>query len=357
MRSKKRFLSALVVLLIAVFGCGQWRVSALRSKKLCTLGKDAGFGGITIDYNESGALNLSFGIRISGDRIYLADNILGRLQVLNFDGSPALIIGKKVVKEGKDLPPQSQFNFGVIGSMVADASGNIYVQNRLAASGRGVVTSGSEIDFSPSYILVFDKNGNLQHTLGQRGTPDIPFYYIENLEVDKNNRLFVISRTFDTWSVYRFSGKKRDFFINLGHADFKDTEGEEVYTGKIENIKIFRTGESFLVAVAYYNKARFKYRKVFEYSGTGDKMQKTVLTVPDPKNEIFSLADDKYIYLWNVEGKKVKFVILNFDGNVINNVLVELRDGKYFEEIITDETGRIYSYHVNKTDMEIMEWK
>ena len=38
--------------------------------------------------------------------------------------------------------------------------------------------SQEETDFAPSYILVFNKDGELQYTLGQRGTPDLPFYYI-----------------------------------------------------------------------------------------------------------------------------------------------------------------------------------
>jgi hypothetical protein len=348
-----------VISIIIIGSCGQWKVSTLKNKKLCTINRGSDPGNLMIDYNESGTLNLSFVLKVFGGKIYTGDNILKRIQVLDQDGTPLVLIGAKSSNpSAKKGLKQSNFNFSVIGSIAVDSNGVIYAQNRLMPSGNAArANKEEESDFSPSYILSFDKNGNLLNTIGQRGTPDIPFYYIENLDVDNKDRLFVISRSFDTWNIFRFSGKKRDFYLNLGSIDFKDVEGQDTYVGRIENVKIFESGENLLISVGYYHGSRFKYRKIMDYSIKNSGIDKTILTIPDPKNELFSLLDDKHIFLWNVENRKVKFVIYNFDGNVVNNVMVEMSANKFFEDILTDENGTIYTYHVSKKDIEVQEWK
>lgn len=343
---------------IAALSCGQWKVSTLKSKKLCTIVDGSGPGNITIDYGESGVLNLSFIVKVYAGKIYTADNILKRVQVLGMDGTPQLVIGQRQAKKIDKNIQQAAFNFGTVGSLAADSNDNIYIQNRLTTGGsppRG--GKGEEMDFSPSYIIVFDKKGNLQRTLGQRGTPDVPFYYIETLFIDKHDRLFVVSRSLDTWSIMRFTGKRRDFYASLGNSDFKEKDGEDIYTGRIENVAVYKSGESFLVSTAYYHGSRFKYRKIFEYSLAKGGIEKTVIDIPDPKNELFSLVDDKHIYLWNMETRNVRFVIVNFEGGVVNNVLIELQSNKHFEDVFVDETGQLYSLHVGRRDIEILEWK
>ncbi len=352
-------MAVVLALAIGFASCGQWKVSALKGKKLCSIPNASAPGGVMMDFNESGTFNQSFIVRVFDGKIYTADNLLKRLQVLGRGGEPLLVIGPSVSREDGGDVRQSSFNFSVIGEMAVDSHGSIYVQNRLMPSG-GVMRSqrSEEIDFSPSYILVFDKSGGLLHTIGQKGSPDIPFYYIEDIQIDRHDRLFVVSRSFDTWSVYRFDKRKRDFYINLGAPDFRETEKEETYTGRIEGIRTFASGEDFLVSVAYYHGSRFKYRKIYDYSvEKGSRDERTVITIPDPKNELFNLVDDKYLYLWNVEGHKIKFAILNLDGNVINNVLVQMQDNKFYEDIFADESGQLYSAHVSRKDVEVMEWK
>ncbi|HSV97486.1 MAG TPA: hypothetical protein VLM75_11220 [Spirochaetota bacterium] len=357
---KKAISMAIVTaLLIGPVSCGQWKVSALKGKKLCSIPNAGAPGGVMMDFNESGVFNQSFTVRVFDGKIYTADNMLKRLQVLDRGGDPLLVIGPRVSREDAGDVKQSSFNFSVIGVMAVDSRGSIYVQNRLMPSGGAMRSErGEEIDFSPSYILVFDKSGGLMHTIGQKGSPDIPFYYIEDIQIDRHDRLFVVSRSFDTWSVYRFDNRKRNFYINLGAQDFRETEKGETYTGRIEGIKTFSSGEDFLVSVAYYHGSRFKYRKIYNYSvERGRKEERSTITIPDPKNELFNLVDDKHLLLWNVEGAKIKFAILNLDGNVINNVLVQMKDNKFYEDIFADENGQLYSAHVSRKDVEVMEWK
>lgn len=319
---------------------------------------DNNLGAIDLKFGEGDVLGLSFSIKVSNEKVYCADNRLKRLQVFDLEGNTEVVIGNDEEGDNKSDIKKSKFSFGIIDKIVADSEGKIYVQNRLVPKEAKKIKNLANFDITPSYILVFDNNGKLQYTLGQRGTTDLPFYYIENLFTDSKDRMFVISKTFGTWSVFRFVDKKRDFFVKFGKEMFKESEGKEEYTGEIENILVFKTGEKLLISVAYYHKTRFKYRKIIEYSIANDRLGKTILDVPDPKNELYTLLDDKYILLWDVDERDIRFIIWNFQGNIMNNIKMQMHKNKgYFEEIAIDEKGKFYTYIVNKSGINIAEWE
>ena len=351
----------LVVIFISlIVSCGQWKISRLESNKICSIKSGNKPGNISIRHETNGMLELSFRIKLYSGKIYTVDNQLKRVQVLDRDGSVSLIIGPRradysVTKGIK----YANFNFSVIGKITVDSDERIYVQNRfLSKMKRGSRAKDEDLDFSPSYIIVFDKNGNLQYTLGRTGSPDMPFYYIESLVIDNDDRLLVVSRTFASWGVSRFTNKKRDFFINLGNIVFSGAKGEKALDVRIEKIAMCQSGDGFLIAVAYYNKSRFKYRKIFEYSIEKKKIVGTILNTPEPKNELFAVIDDKRLYLWDMKDRSVKFVICNHEGNIINNILLKLpKKNTLFGDILLDETGQFYSFHVTRNEIYILEWK
>jgi len=49
-------------------------------------------------------------------------------------------------------------------------------------------------------------------------------------------------------------------------------------------------------------------------------------------------------------------MLINTDGNIINNIRLDLDNNTIFSKIITDEKGKIFSYHVAETTMKIYEW-
>ncbi|MFC1670878.1 hypothetical protein ACFL20_10840 [Spirochaetota bacterium] len=350
----KRFI--IIILFMALFSCGQWRISSLNSKRYAYIDNGNKAGNISVMFDGYALNNLSFDIRVLNDRICTADNNLTRLQILDSSGKPELIIGSSDNIDRKKVKT-SEFKFSIIGKFTLDEDGNIYVQNRfIQKSKKG--SNGKQVYFSPSYILVFDKEGKLQYTLGQSGKPEIPFYYIESLDVDENERLFVISKSFNTWKVFRFKGRKRDFYADMGKIDFTEKEDNNVYKGRIENIQTYQSGDKILLAVAFYHGLRLKYTKVFSYSIKDEKIIKTVINIPDPKNVLFNIVDDKYMYFWNNESKVIKFMICNFDGNIINNKLLYIKNKKdYYSRIIGDKSGKLFSYHVSKKGIEILNWE
>lgn len=350
-----------IALALCLPSCSQWKVSSLKQKTVLTLPAGSEAKQIALSISDSDVMDISFSVKVSHERILVADNRLKRLQVFEMDGTPELSIGAK--KPGS-TEPGAPFNFGIIGDIVRDSEGKIYVQNRIDAGSpapQGAVVTGpssDDLEIVPSFILVFDAAGKLQYAMGQKGAADLPFYYIESISVDDKDRLFVVSKTLSSWNVFRFRNKARDFYANIGKDSFREREGNDEYNGIIENVVPYRSGEKLLVSVAYYHNTRFKYRKIHEYLVNENKLGRSMFTIQDPKNELFTIMDDKYILLWDTEEKDVRFVIWGFDGNIVNNLKISNdRKKSYYREIIADEAGRFYSYSANKNALEVSEWK
>lgn len=353
----KKFIFPLIFI-ITLYSCGQWKTNTLKPRKFIFIKNGNNPGNVMIKTDENALDELSFGINVFNGKICTVDNLLKRVQVLDSDNEVELIIGSTGNINTEEIKAVN-FNFGIIGSFTMDSADNIYIQNRFSQSMSIKGNKGiEEMSFSPSYILVFNNKGELQYTLGQRGIPDIPFYYIENLDVDETGRLFVISRSFNTWTIFRFKGKERDFYINLGEIKFEEKDKDNIYKGKIENVKMYRNGEKILISVSYYHGLRLKYRKVYDYSINDRKIIRTIINIPDPKNVLFNIVDDQHIYFWNLDSSDLKFLICNIKGNIENNLLMKF-DGanNYYSRIIGEQTGKIYSYHVTEKGIELLKWE
>jgi hypothetical protein len=352
----------LLLFLISILmttACTQWRVSEIQSKEYLFIRNGNGLGEVDIAVDEYAMEDLSFGVGVFDGKVCVADNNMKRIQLMDSDADVELVIGNLKNIDREKVKTVS-FSFSTIGSFVIDEDDNLYVQNRFPQANRPSWSrrGSDDMNFSPSFILVFNKEGKLQHTLGRNGDANIPFYYIDSLRVDEKGRLFVLSRSFDSWSVYRFNGKKRDFFVNLGTLNLEEKEGDDIFKGKIENVKVYRTGEMLLISVAYYHEKRLKYRKVYDYSIEAKKIVRTIVNIPDAKNVLFNVVDDKHIYFWNVDNGEVKFMICNMEGHIENNIKLGIDKSKYYySKIIGDDTGHIYSYHVNRKGISVMEWE
>jgi hypothetical protein len=355
------YLPVLAIAFFPLVTCGQWRVSELAPSNMMTVKAGTDTGKVSINFTEDDYPDISFTVNVGKDRVFIADNRLKRLQIFDKGGSiKGLISAKKT-----DASVSSVFNFGIIGDVDSDSDGRIYVQNRIDSAPSKPVpavkddTEKIESGINPSFILVFDSSAKLQYTMGQRGSADTPFYRIETISVDSDDRLWVICKGLDTWSVYRFKNKNRDFYTSFGKDTFgTEKEGNIAYNAVIENVLPFHHGNSFLISIAYYSNTRFKYRKIVEYSVPENKISRILAQVPDPRNELFSVMDDKYLLLWDTEEKNLKFAIWDLDGNVVNHHRIKFgKDKSYYTRVFTDDAGKIYSYSVKKNGIDVFEWK
>ena len=80
--------------------------------------------------------------------------------------------------------------------------------------------------------------------------------------------------------------------------------------------------------------------------------------IPDPKNELFALINDELIYLWDVDSGDMRFIIINFEGDIINNASIKFPVvNNSFNEIYIDNKGQFYSFHQADNGIKIMEWR
>ncbi|MBN1534753.1 MAG: hypothetical protein JXA20_18930 [Spirochaetes bacterium] len=350
---KRGYILLLVGLTIG--SCSQWNVVDLRSRQYAFIGNGEGEGKVMLRTDDYGMQGLTMNLTVVNDRICVADNVLKRIQVMDNDGDVELIVGA-IDKIDTKRVHGVNFKFDFIGAITMDDEGNLFVQNRLS-QGRGDAGS-DELDLSPSYILAFNKHGDLQYTLGQKGAPDLPFYQIESLDVDREGRLFVVSRQVEGWSVFRFAGKKRDFHANLGALRFVEKDGDDEYRGKVETVKLMDNSERFILSVAYYQDLRLIYRKVFDYNIERNELGKGLMNIPDPRNVLFSVVNDRLVCFWNIEGSDIRLMYCNMEGTVMKNVqlAIDMKNPLY-TKLISNRSGGLYSYSITKRGVQILQWE
>jgi hypothetical protein len=374
--SLKKYILVLFII-TSVSGCAKWKVSNLTKNVLLNIPIGREPGKLDVNINDSSYVDITFDVRVSNDRIYCADNTQKRFQVFNLQGKPELVIGNPEVKvpksnaKIKESPSEeteetdatvsedtgdelevTPFSFGYIGKFVADKNGLIYIQNTLLSK------ESRKDPRAPSNILVFNNKGKILYSLGKGGAADVPFYSLFQMYTDDKSRLFVVSKSYDNWSVDRYDGKIRDFTVNFSKDDFKVERDGESYSGLVEEIIPFNSGTTLLLSVAYYDSTRFKFRKIYEYHVQQKKLGKQIAELLDPRNELFTILEDKYIVLWDIDKKDIRFAIWNLQDSIVNNLRIDIQTTDYlYQKILSDEQGRLYTMVLTPESVEIKEWK
>lgn len=372
---RKLLLLLLIMLLFISFSsCSKWKVSNLTKNMLLNIELGTKPGQLDVDLNDPSFVNLTFDIRVSNGKIYCADNRQKRFQVFDFEGRPELILGPEKDEnvgaqddssgEDEDNTGTDKslevvpFSFGYFGKFVADRNGLIYIQNTLLTDDQLQKSGKGALDFSPSNILVFNEKGKILYSLGKGGAADVPFYSLYALYSDDKSRLFVISKSYDNWSVERYDGKNRDFSVNFAAGDFSEEHDGEEYKGIVEDIVVFNSGTKMLVSVVFYADVRFKNRKIYEYLIDQQKLGRQVLELPDPRNELFTILEDKYMVLWDIEKQDLRFSIWSLQENIVNNLRIDSPGSDHlFQKVLADEQGNLYTMVLTDTHVEIKEWK
>lgn len=344
----KTKLSLLILILLAA-GCSRWKVSDLKPDLMLQIKSGYAPSRVSLEFEEGDIFNVTFNLKVTERNVYCADNIARKLMIFDRSGTHRLTIGQKPVAGNTDnLVP---FEFSSIGLIAEGSDESIFVQNRLK------IVGGGDQDIAPSYVLKFSSEGKLEATFGQDGVTNAPFYYIEGLHADRSGRLFVIGRTFETWGVYRFNGRARDYYASFDKDSFRSFASDPKHTPVIETAHPFQSGDGVLFAVAFYDGTRFKYRKVIEMK-IGSKTMRKILELPDPRNELFTIMDDRYLLFWEVDDRDVRFVIWSFQENIVNSFRLNPDQGKsFYEQVLCDEAGKIYSYSVRRDGIRLYQWE
>lgn len=341
-----------LILFPVLSACSNWQINEMSGSAVAVISQGTGIGQIAVNMKDNGVYDNSFSIDVSRGEVIVGDNALKRLQVIDKDKNVKLFIGPKISDKA---PPSGVFSFGTIAKSVIDSEGNCFIQNVI----RPQSGSSEQGDISSSYILVFNSLGRLQYTIGQKGQADIPFNSIHLMYIDSNGRLIVLENNHEIWKLYRFVGKTRELFNTFGSESFIKKADWEDAKCFIENIIPFESGNEFAMSVSYYKDTRFKYREIVLYDSKDDSI-KTLMQLPDPKNELFSILDNKYFLLWDSTSTDIRFSIWDTNGKSISNKRIQ---SDYFSKdsvlakIFHDETGNVFTLSVSSSNVIVTEWK
>ena len=101
------------------------------------------------------------------------------------------------------------------------------------------------------------------------------------------------------------------------------------------------------------------YQPLMGFYTRDNRLGKAILKLPDPRNELLTLLEDRYAILWDVEKGDLRFSIWNLDENIVINHQRIKKSNVYafFEKVLVDELGRLYTLIVTDEVVEIKEWK
>ncbi|MCK6448445.1 MAG: SMP-30/gluconolactonase/LRE family protein [Planctomycetes bacterium] len=130
-----------------------------------------------------GEFNTPRGICIAGAKLYVADSRNDRVQVLDFDGKPLVVIGKRGSANGEFLAPLD---------VAVDARGNVFVA-----------------DSDNHRVQKFDASGKHLASFGDFGPYPGQFAYPSSLEL-LGERLYVVDRENHRVQVFDLDGNWKD---------------------------------------------------------------------------------------------------------------------------------------------------
>ena len=219
------FAALITAVLVLLAGCGRNRIVELKKEHLFSLP-------VGTDEEEIGVLRESSGRFVGPAHVlfrngffFTVDSVNQKIMKTTTPGDVILIIadGEMVEDEGDSVMKTKQkkyYDFNQIGLIEVDHENNVYVEDMfLEKTEVETVIDIFSIDDEAideekeyeekymSYILKFDRLGSIVHLIGENGIDSDPFYYVYNIDIDRDGYLVVMTGNdeWNAWTYYRFS--------------------------------------------------------------------------------------------------------------------------------------------------------
>ncbi len=206
-------------------GCGRNRIIELKKEHLFSLavGKDEEEIGILRE--SSGRFVGPAHVLFRNGFFFTVDTVNQKIIKTTTPGDVILTIadGEMLKNEGDSVLKTKQktyYDFSQIGLIEVDNENNIYVEDMFLEKTEveNVIdifsidddTIDEEKEYEEkymSYVLVFDRLGSFMHRIGENGLDSDPFYYMYDIEIDKEGCLVVMTGNdeWNAWTYHRFS--------------------------------------------------------------------------------------------------------------------------------------------------------
>jgi hypothetical protein len=224
---KNTVLFAVLITAVLVFlaGCGRNRIVELKKEYLFSLPVGTNEEEIGVLREGSGRFVGPAHVLFRNGFFFTVDSVNQKIMKTTTPGDVILVIadGETVEDEGDSVMKTKQkkyYDFNQIGLIEVDHDNNVYVEDMFLEKTEvetvidifsiddEVIDEEKEYEEKyMSYILKFDRLGSIVHRIGENGINSDPFYYVYNIEIDRDGHLIVMtgSDEWNAWTYFRFS--------------------------------------------------------------------------------------------------------------------------------------------------------
>jgi len=219
------FITLLFILLLFLLdGCGKGKVEQLKKEELFSIRIGMGEEEIGVLKQTNGELLGPSRVLFRNGFFYIVDPVNVKILKITTPGDVILTLSQGYEENAaqEDLLRTKQrryFPFTQIGTIAVDNENNVFVEEKVIEK----VPEENEIDLfisAGSYeeqgderyvsrILKFDRLGNYLFSIGENGKESEPFYYLYEMEVDREGNLIVLTADegWEEWTVYTYDQK------------------------------------------------------------------------------------------------------------------------------------------------------
>ncbi len=221
----KVLLPLLAGVFLIIYGCGNNRIAELKKEKLFNISIGNAEEQIGVQKRQNGEFHGPGAVLFRNGFFFIVDSVNQKIMKITTPGDVILIISKgddnADVETGNVLRTKERknYNFDTIGQIAVDNENNLYVQNIFIQKEKtqsvidiiSLDENGNEegADYTESfmsYIVKFDRLGNFQYRIGEKGIDSSPFYYIYKIATDINGDLIVLTadEAWENWTYYTY---------------------------------------------------------------------------------------------------------------------------------------------------------
>ncbi len=255
--------TAVVLLLLFLFGCSRSQVVALEREDLFELAIGRMESELDLFHAPGSPLQAKTRIVMRDGMFVIANGSANKIMtftsfgdlvsmVYNPDDNPRPVLVQSTQRDGTVSNRRAvPYHFTQLGEIALSSDNTLLVEDRLPSE-RASFDEDLQVSLN-RLVLRFGRDGTLLDYLGQEGVGGSPFPYIESLHTTDNDEVVVISRTLDTWLIFWFNAAGDPLYtveIPMDRLPFPDDGGDYIPT--LETILPDRELPRLYLSLNYY---------------------------------------------------------------------------------------------------------
>ena len=361
----KYFLVILITLLFA--SCSRFKVDKMNPRKVFSMKVSRK----TLYFPEQNGIIHSLPQRIGvvDDWVIIPETTERRIKIYR-KGTLSLILQSKariapaetlVVNESVKIVSDDQLNFP--GAIFSGNEDDFFVINYSPSIAVPEDNSDAPREKGIYKILHYDLKGNFLGLYGRNGNISLSYPGILWVDVDSENRLWVLYRLLDDLILERNNGKSVDLSYNRKHCESllftEKPTGSYSYSCEVmypfyDEDRVLFTGK-----VIDKENRKFLYRVIKTQSTTNSETNEIFSRLNDPEDLPYYPFDGNHIMIWQtLDNERIKWALYNLDGDLVNNKqLTYFGKRSGWRSTYYTLSGSFYSIRLLNGTLEVYNWR